>query len=35
LSNVKTLVISAVRTAGACPPASLPFGVLGEASLFP
>jgi NPCBM/NEW2 domain len=35
LSNVDSLVISAVRTAGDCPPSPLPFGVLGEASLFP
>jgi hypothetical protein len=35
LSNVESLVISAVRTAGGCPPSPLPFGVLGEASLFP
>jgi NPCBM/NEW2 domain len=35
LSNVDSLVVSAVRTAGACPPSPLPFGVLGEGSLFP
>lgn len=31
----RTLVISAVRTAGSCPASPLPFGVLGDASLFP
>jgi len=34
VSNVDSLVISAVRTAGSCPPSPRPFGVLGEASLF-
>jgi hypothetical protein len=29
-----TLAISAVRTAGGCPPSPLPFGILGDASLF-
>jgi NPCBM/NEW2 domain len=35
VSNVDSLVVSAVRTAGDCPSSPLPFGVLGEASLFP
>jgi hypothetical protein len=35
LSNVQTLVISATRTAGACPPTPPSLGILGEASLFP
>jgi hypothetical protein len=30
----RTMVISAVRTAGGCPPSPLPLGVLGGASLF-
>jgi hypothetical protein len=33
--GARTLVISAVRTAGSCPASPLPFGVLGAASLFP
>jgi NPCBM/NEW2 domain len=33
--GARTLVISAVRTAGACPPPPQPSGILGAASLFP
>jgi hypothetical protein len=35
VKKVKTLVITTERTAGACPLATLPFGALGDATLFP
>jgi hypothetical protein len=35
VNHVKKLVISAVRTAGACPTSTQPFGALGDATLFP
>jgi hypothetical protein len=35
VKRVKTLVISTQRTAGTCPLSTLPFGALGDATLFP